>query len=75
MNLKYFKNFGVFFCSTKLDAVICTSLYLLLGVKMGGVTYSEYHTRYRPTLIVSYIISENTLFKILNIKQFINLNI
>ena len=36
MNLKYFKNFGVFFCSTKLDAVICTSLYLLLGVKMGG---------------------------------------
>jgi hypothetical protein len=34
-----------------------------------GLIYSECHTRYRPTLIGSYIIPENALVKILNIKK------
>ena len=45
------------------------------GMEGGGFIYSKCHTWYRPSLIGSRIISENTLVKILNIEEFINLNV
>ena len=45
------------------------------GLCRGIFIYSKCHTRCRPTLIGSYIISENRLVKVLNIEQFINLNV
>jgi hypothetical protein len=66
----------MFFSPIKLDGVVCISLCGFFGEwGMGRPYFSKCHTRYRPTLIGLYIISDNTLVKISNIEQFINLNV
>jgi len=42
--------------------------YAVFWEYVGGLNFSKCHTGYRPTLIGSYLISENTLVKILNVE-------
>ena len=50
-NLKHFQHFDMFFCSIKLDAVICTSLCRLLGIWGGSLIYSKCRTRYSRSIL------------------------